>query len=120
MYHVILYRNKNGKSEIEEYLLKLKQMKDKSSRIKLNKIIAYIEMLTKYGTNMGTQYIKHIESNIWELRPLKDRIFFSYLRNDIFILISVFRKQTQKTPKLEIEKAKNLLNEFIGRNEKNE
>ena len=34
MYNVVFYKDKNGKSEIEDYLLKLQKKKDKDSRIK--------------------------------------------------------------------------------------
>lgn len=37
MYEVVFYKDKNGKSEIEDYLLKLQKRTNKDSRIKLNK-----------------------------------------------------------------------------------
>lgn len=65
MYDVIFYKDASGKSEVQEYLLKLKQKKDKESRIKLNKIIAYLNMLEIHGKNIGEPYIKHLEDEIW-------------------------------------------------------
>lgn len=115
MYEVIFYKDKNGKNEIEKYLLNLQKRKDKSSRIKVNKIIAYIDMLLKYGLTIGEPYIKYISNNIWELRPLRNRIFFSYLNNNKFILLSIFMKQTRKTPEKEIEKARRYLQDFFKR-----
>ncbi len=56
MNNIKFYKNNNGKSEIEEYILELQNKKDKDSKIKLNKIIAYINLLAKYGTNMGNLY----------------------------------------------------------------
>ncbi|MBR3186480.1 MAG: type II toxin-antitoxin system RelE/ParE family toxin [Lachnospiraceae bacterium] len=41
---------------------------------------------------------------IWELRPLRNRILFAAWVNDSFVLLSHFMKKTQKTPKREIEK----------------
>lgn len=120
MYDVIFYKDENGKSEVEEYLLNLKQKKDKESRIKLNKIIAYLNMLEKQGKNIGEPYIKHLEDEIWELRPLRDRILFAYWKNNKFIILSIFMKKTQKTPKKEIEKAKKNLKEFIRRSVEDE
>lgn len=72
-------------------------------------------MLSKYGTSIGEPYIKYIKDNIWELRPLRDRILFTYWDNDKFILLNVFTKSTQKTPKKEIEKAKRNLKDFMKR-----
>ena len=120
MYNVVFYKDENGRSEVEEYLLELKHKKDKETRIKLNKIIAYLNMLEKEGKNIGEPYIKHIEEDIWELRPLRDRILFAYWKDNKFIILSIFMKKTQKTPRKEIEKAKKNLKEFIKRSEENE
>lgn len=118
MYNIVFYIDKHGKSEVENYLLNLKDKKDKNSRIKFNKIVAYIEVLLKYGVTIGEPYIKHIEDDIWELRPLRDRILFAYYDKNTFILLSIFIKTTRKTPKTEIEKAKKLLKDWSDRNEK--
>ena len=120
MYDVLFYRDKNGKSEIEEYLYKLQKEKNKDSKIKLNKITAYIDMLLKYGISIGEPYIKHLDNDIWELRPLRNRILFAYWDNNKFILLSIFMKKTQKTPQKEIEKAKKYLSDFKKRSDNNE
>ena len=117
MYEVVFYKDKNGKSEIEDYLLKLQKKNNKDSRIKFNKISAYLDMLSMHGTSIGEPYIKHLDSDIWELRPLRDRILFAYWENNKFVLLSVFMKQTQKTPQREIEKAKRYLKDFKKRSE---
>lgn len=72
------------------------------------------------GLSIGMPYIKHIENNIWELRPLRDRILFAYYEDNKFILLNYFIKQTQKTPEREIEKAKSLLKEYKLRSGKDE
>lgn len=43
-----------------------------------------------------------------ELRPDKHRVMFFQVKNGRFILLSHFRKDTQKTPLKEIRKAKQL------------
>lgn len=52
----------------------LASKKGKDSRIKLNKINDYIELISQHGTLAGEPYIKHLDAEIWELRPLRDRI----------------------------------------------
>ena len=74
-------------------------------------------MLKINGLNLGEPYIRHIENEIWELRPLRDRILFASWSNNKFILLSAFMKQTQKTPRREIEKAKELLKDYKRRDE---
>ena len=108
MYSINFYRDKDGNEPIIEYLKKLRKRNDKNSRINLNKINDYIEALSKYGTYLGEPYIKHLDGEIWELRPLKNRIMFFAYDGKQFVLLSHFIKKTQKTPKREIDKAKGL------------
>ena len=122
MYKIIFYKNEKEISELENYIIELqrqRQNKNKNNRIKLSKIVAYIDQLSKSGLSLGEPYIKYLESEIWELRPLRDRIFFSYIDKDTFILLNHYMKQTQKTPQREIERAKRLLKEYKERNDLN-
>ena len=50
MHKIHFYRDENGNEPVYEYMLELSQKKDKDSRIKLDKINDYIEMLHQYGT----------------------------------------------------------------------
>lgn len=117
MYNIIIYEDNNGKSEIVEYLKQLQKNSNKNNRIKFNKIVTYIELLSKNGLALNEPYIKHIDKVIWELRPLRDRILFTSLCDNKFILLSIFKKETQKTPKREIEKAKKMLEDYKKRND---
>ena len=113
MYNIEIYIDKNGNSEIKEYIENLKNSNNKDSKIKFNKIIAYIRMLEQKGLSLGEPYIKHLEDNIWELRPLRNRILFAYYDNNKFILLNIFIKRTQKTPRREIDKAKKLFKKYL-------
>ena len=53
-------------------------------------------MLKNRGTMIGEPFIKHLEGDIWELRPLRDRILFAAWLDDGFILLHYFVKKTQK------------------------
>lgn len=75
MYKIQVYKGEKGKEPVTEYLNKLAKSKSKDSRIKLNKILEYIKVLRNDGLACGEPYIKHIDGKIWELRPLRDRIF---------------------------------------------
>ena len=117
MYKIYFYADKNGNMPVREYIKELAAKKDKDSRIKLNKIRDYINALSKYGATIGEPYMKKLEGEIWELRPLRDRILFAAWTGSSFVLISHFVKKTQKTPLSEIEKAKHLLKEYLERSE---
>lgn len=112
MHEIIFYHDKNGYEPVNAYIDELSTKKDKDSRIKYNKILEYIHILSEKGTTAGEPYMKHLDGEIWELRPLRDRIFFAAWIDNTFILLHHFMKKTQKTPKDEIEKAKRELENF--------
>ena len=120
MHKVHFYRDRSGKEPVAEYIADLAGKKDKDSRIKLNKIRDYIRILSEYGTQAGEPYIKHLDGEIWELRPLRDRILFVGWVNGSYVLLHQFMKKTQKTPASEIEKAKRELADLIERSEQYE
>ncbi len=115
MHKIYIYRTRSGKEPVLDYLNKLKSKNDKDSNIKKKKIYGYIEALQVYGTQIGEPYVKHLDGEIWELRPLRDRILFAAWYNGGFILLHTFMKTTQKTPAREIEKAKRELADIIER-----
>ena len=112
MYKVVFYRDRNGKQPVYEYLKELSSSDSKDSRIKLKKIREYVKILSLYGTRAGQPFVKHVEGDIWELRPLRDRILFAAWIEDSFVLLHTFVKETRKTPRREIEKAKKELSEM--------
>jgi phage-related protein len=118
MYNILFYENKNGYSELYNELIELskKSVNDKNSRIQLKQITLYIELLKNNGTNLSSNITKHLVDDIWELRPGNNRVLYFYLKNNDFILLHMFRKKTNKTPKYEIERAIKERNDYISRN----
>lgn len=119
MFDLIFYKDKNGNSKIIDYLdeLQKKAKTDKNARINREKILTYMTALMKYGTRIGTPVVKHVDGNLWELRPLSNRIFFFYWKDNKFVLLHHFIKKSQKTPPKEISKAKSNLKDFLERND---
>lgn len=120
MYAVRFYKDKNGREPLKEYLAELGAKSDKDSRVNFNKIRDYIKILSEYGTRAGEPFVKHLGGDIWELRPLRNRILFFGYDGQQFILLSHFIKKTRKTPQKEIEKAQNLMSDYIERSKDNE
>lgn len=119
MYEILFYKDKNGKSEIVDFLDELgkKEKNNKDAKINRKKILAYIQGLAMYGTRIGKPIVKHIDGSIWELRPIKNRIFFFYWKDNKIVLLHYFIKKSQKTPKKEINKARRNLKDFLERND---
>lgn len=118
MHTIYFYKDKNGNEPVLDYMKELARKKSKDSRIKLNKLNKlndYIELLSQHGTRAGEPYIKHLEDEIWELRPLRNRILFVAWLDGSFVLLHHFVKKTQKTPRREIDKAKRELKDLKER-----
>lgn len=106
LFKIHFYKDSKGNQPVKDYILQLKRKNGKDSRIKVTKIQDYIKVLQRDGTRAGEPYVKHIEGDLWELRPIDDRIFFVVWKEESFVLLHQFRKKTQKTPQREIDKAK--------------
>ncbi|MBQ6986008.1 MAG: type II toxin-antitoxin system RelE/ParE family toxin [Oscillibacter sp.] len=106
MHPIHFYKDKSGKSPVREYVEELASKSDKDSRIRLNKIRDYVKALSLYGLQLGEPYMKHIGGEIWELRPVRDRVFFVGWTDGGFVLLHHFAKKTRKTPAREIAQAK--------------
>lgn len=98
-----------------DYIAKLEADGSKDSRIKLTKIREYVKALSINSTYLPDKYAKHLDGEIWELRPNSDRILFAGWIDGAFVLLHSFVKKTQKTPKREIEQAKRELYDFKER-----
>lgn len=115
MYKIYFYKDRKGNQPVADYFNLLAAQNNKDSRIKATKIRDYIKALSLYGTQIGEPYLKHLEGEIWKLRPLRDRILFAAWIDNSFVLLHTFMKKTQKTLKTEIEKAKKELSEIRQR-----
>ena len=78
-----------------------------------------MEVLKEKGTWAGEPYVKFIGGDLWELRPIGDRIFFAYWKDNTFILLHHFHKETKKTPPKQIRQAEANLQDWLERNDIN-
>ena len=115
MYNITFYEDRKGHSPVRDYTNALAIKSDKNSQIKFRRIQREIGFLTERGTRIGAPVVKHVRGEIWELRPLRDRILFAAWVGDSFVLLHTFQKTTQKTPPAEIEQAERELADFKER-----
>ena len=120
MHDIYFYKDSQGNEPVLDYMEELAGRQDKDSQVKLRKIQDYIKILGEYGTQAGEPYIKKLDGDIWELRPLRDRILFVAWVNGSYVLLHSFMKKTQKTPIREIEQAKRELADLKERGLDNE
>ncbi len=117
IFEVILYEDEKGKNPVLEFLTELANTNGKDSRVRLKKVQDYINILQAYGNTVGAPVMKHLDGEIWELRPLRDRVLFAGVVGSRYVLLHQFVKKTQKTPKREIEQARRELEDFKKRSD---
>ena len=116
MFDILYYTDDSGNSPIEDYIKSLVEKNDKDSRIKANKILDYLDFLAIHGKRAGEPYVKHLDGEIWELRPLRDRFLFATWDGETLLLLHHFIKETKKTPQREIRQAKRNLRRYRDSN----
>ena len=116
-FEIEFYTDQNGKCDISDFIDELdsKAETNKDARVQLRQVLFCIDMLSRNGNNLSTNIAKHINDEIWELRPGKNRVLYFFQKNDKYVLLHHFVKKTQKTPKKEIEKAKKEMLDYIDR-----
>ncbi len=117
MYEIEFYEDERGYSDVEEFIrgLREKSSTSKDARINLSKVVAYLDILEEMGTRVGEPVTKHLDGDIWELRPLANRILYAYYKDNKFLMLHHFKKKSQKTPRGEVDKAKRELEDYKRR-----
>lgn len=113
MYDIIHYKDKNGKTPIEDFLSSI----GRSNKDEFSKISRHIKMLEARGMNemLNRGLVKKIHGtpDLFELRSGKIRIFFIHLDNS-YVLLHGFLKKTNGTPRSEIDKAMKRRDDCLG------
>lgn len=64
MYIIEFYKDKNGKSEVYNYICFLQEHKTKENEKKYKKIYVYLQMLKERGLTLREPYVKKIDREI--------------------------------------------------------
>ena len=111
---VELYEDADGDKPVEEFLLSL----DVKMRAKL---LGILEILQEKGNLLREPYSKHLEDGIFEIRGKVgtdiSRVLYFFFYDRKIILTNGFIKKSQKTPKKEIQMAKNRRHDYIERSQ---
>ncbi len=105
---VIYYETIEGVEVVEN------EMKSFGTKV-FARILHTVNMLEEFGLELAGDYIKHVRGKIWELRVSKYRVLYFAFTGKRFILLRVFMKTTDKTPRGEIKIAGERMEDYIGR-----
>jgi len=82
-----------------------------------DKIAYCIERVRLQGTQAGTKIIKDLKGkedyNLYELRPLDERIFMCLWNGNHFVMLSHYKKDANETDELELARARRLRDKFF-------
>ena len=106
--------DRRGRKPVIEYIEESERQNDKDGRIKLAKIRAYVRALAANGTELPAQYGKHLDGEIWELRPIRDRILFAGWVNGSYALPHTFAKKP-KNPEASVGQGEKGARGFSGK-----
>ena len=90
---ISFYADDEGQSAVVDFLSEL-SVKERA------KCYAYISLLEQYGHRLTSQFIKHLEGDLWELRPefggVEMRLLYFTWIGDMIVIVHAFKKKSQK------------------------
>ena len=111
-YDVIFFADENEDSQARNFVKSL----DRKMRAKVYRLIS---MISENGPELREPYSKHLNDGIFELRAKVgsdiSRVLYFFFIGHHVIVTNGFIKKTQKTPQVEIDKAKAFRKEYIER-----
>jgi phage-related protein len=111
-FKVIVYEKETGEIPVEDFLNDL--------NLKMRaKVYGMLSLLQEKGNMLREPYSKHLEDGIFELRCKFGsdicRVLYFFYYEGIIVLTNGFVKKTQRTPREEIQLAKDRRRDFIER-----
>ena len=104
------YCEARGRVPVQDFLDAL-PLKD---RARVSRTVALLE---DYGPALKMPHARHLQGKVWELRidgrPNSYRVLYAAVPGQKFILLHVFAKKSNQTPRREIETAQRRLTNYL-------
>ena len=105
---VEFYATPRGTVPAEEYIASL-------SATEQAVVLRYIDLLRQFGIGLREPTVKHIEGDLWELRPGPHRLFYFVFTGRRCIVLHGYRKKGMKAPGREIARALRYMRDWLER-----
>jgi phage-related protein len=109
---IFFYKTKSGKEPVEDVIKKL----EKADRAKVRSCFTKLQ---KDGLNCTAVIFRQIQGKLWEIKIKTSsggyRIFYVTIKNEIIVCLHVYKKQSQKAPKKEIDIALKRMTEVLNK-----
>ena len=100
------YTTARGKDPVKEFI-------DALPKEKRQDIYRTLELIQAFGLEAPGVSMRKIKGKLWEIRISKSRIFYVLIDKDIMVLLSAYKKQSQKAPEHEIQIATKRMEEIL-------
>lgn len=112
--NISFYQDSRGYSDVAEFI----EGNTDASKADVTKARRYVALLDKYGVPQNSNIMKKLKGadGIWELIPDKYRVMFFTEDKGKYVILSYFRKKSNKTPPMEIQKAEMRKSDWLNRN----
>lgn len=98
-WNIAFYADDVGESPIADFLAGL-SVKERA------KCYAYLALLEQHGNRLTSQFIKHLEDDLWELRPefggVEMRLFYFTWVDEMIVIVHALKKKSQKARRQDI------------------
>jgi phage-related protein len=102
---ITFYEDHRGKKLVLDFINSLPKWEQA-------KVYNSLRLLAEFGALLRMPHARHIQGKLWELRPGGVRLFYFTFKNNEFVILHGFRKQSKQAPRLEIEVALRRLREL--------
>ena len=106
LWRVVFYKDSRGRSPVAGYLNMLPVTEQAAAD-------EAFRLLREFGLSLGLPHARHVSGKLWELRPGASRIFYFAHVGRRFVILHAYRKQSRKTPPLELALAERRLAEVL-------
>lgn len=107
---IVFYKQVKGRSPVNDFIKKL-QAKDRL------RILACLKNVEELGFDCPRVQFRQIRGKLWEIKikaaQAGYRIFYVTVTQKLMVLLHVYKKQSQKAPKKEIEIAEKRMLEVL-------
>lgn len=100
------YTTSSGRSPVYEFIddLPKKQRQD---------FLRTLEVVKAFGLEAPGVSMRKIKRKLWEIRISQSRTFYVFIDIESMVLLSAYKKQSQKTPDKEIDIATKRMKEIL-------
>ena len=106
---VAFYTNQDDDTPVQDFLFSLSEKEQ-------SKFFTYLQLLIERGNTLPSQYARHLDGDLWELRPefggTEFRYFYFTMVGRLIVFVHAIKKKSQKTKPRDLALARKRIEEL--------